>query len=262
VETSKRKPDLMSQSRHGTAQQQQGILATLEHGGRPQAGPRAATRQLDGWIVGVGSIVLVLAALAWFTYDKAAVPLRVPAGMTDRISGGAGASAQPTAPLPRAPLTPPHQASPVPGQAAAIINEAALQEPHQRRGPLASDTATAHAAFLASKKNGPAHAVPPSPQTARSAAAVAAAANPTPATAANAADTDIALLTALVAHANKPAAVAPERSRDVVERHDGDSTTSLLARCRQLGPIEGMLCRSRICSGRWESDSACRVPSR
>lgn len=74
-------------------------------------------------------------------------------------------------------------------------------------------------------------------------------------------DTDVTLLTALVAHANKRASVAPEPSRDVVERLDGVSTADLLARCKQLGLMEGMLCRSRICSGGWESDPACRVPS-
>jgi hypothetical protein len=75
-------------------------------------------------------------------------------------------------------------------------------------------------------------------------------------------DTDVTLLTALVAHANKPVAVAPERSRDVVERQEGDATAALLIRCKQLGLIEGMLCRSRICSGQWENDAACRAPSR
>jgi len=74
-------------------------------------------------------------------------------------------------------------------------------------------------------------------------------------------DTDVTLLTALVAHANKPASVAPQPNRDVVERVDGVSTADLLARCKQLGLMEGMLCRSRICSSPWESDPACRVPS-
>ena len=32
-------------------------------------------------------------------------------------------------------------------------------------------------------------------------------------------------------------------------------------RCQQLGMIEGMLCRSRICAGRWDSDQACRQPA-
>jgi hypothetical protein len=74
-------------------------------------------------------------------------------------------------------------------------------------------------------------------------------------------DSDVALLTALVAHANKPAIVVPERSRDIVERQETDTTVQLLVRCKQLGLIEGMLCRSRICSGRWEADAACRAPA-
>lgn len=76
-----------------------------------------------------------------------------------------------------------------------------------------------------------------------------------------AADTDVTLLAALMAHANQPTAVVAESSRDVVERKDGDATAGLLQRCKQLGQIEGMLCRSRICSGRWENDLACRAPS-
>lgn len=76
------------------------------------------------------------------------------------------------------------------------------------------------------------------------------------------ADTDVTLLAALVAHASRPTVVLAENSRDVVERKDGDATAGLLQRCKQLGQIEGMLCRSRICSGRWENDPACRAPSR
>ena len=75
------------------------------------------------------------------------------------------------------------------------------------------------------------------------------------------ADTDVTLITALVAHAGASSAVAPERSRDIVERSDGDTTDALLARCKKLGLMEGMLCRTRICSGRWESDIACRAPA-
>ncbi|NRR34177.1 hypothetical protein HSX11_28800 [Oxalobacteraceae bacterium] len=76
------------------------------------------------------------------------------------------------------------------------------------------------------------------------------------------ADSDIALLTALVAHAGRPAAVATDHNRDIVERSETDKTETLLQRCRQLGMIEGMLCRSRICAGRWEDDVACRAPAR
>jgi hypothetical protein len=49
------------------------------------------------------------------------------------------------------------------------------------------------------------------------------------------------------------------QGRDVVERRPNDSSEALLQRCKQLGFIEGQLCRWRICSGRWESDSACKA---
>ena len=110
-----------------------------------------------------------------------------------------------------------------------------------------------------SKYNGATNTNTASAATPRTTAATAAASRGKTAAPAN--DTDVALLTALVAHAGKPAVVTPERSRDIVERREGDSTADLLARCKQLGLIEGMLCRSRICSGRWESDATCRAPA-
>ncbi|MNS97304.1 hypothetical protein D3C72_1316300 [compost metagenome] len=69
-------------------------------------------------------------------------------------------------------------------------------------------------------------------------------------------DSDVALLTAIVAHAHRQAGTAVP-ARDVVLRKQEEETAELLQRCQQLGLIEGMLCRSRICSGRWDSDPAC-----
>ncbi|MEG2033562.1 MAG: hypothetical protein RR376_23150, partial [Janthinobacterium sp.] len=69
-------------------------------------------------------------------------------------------------------------------------------------------------------------------------------------------DSDVALLTAMVAHAHRQEGAA-KPARDVVMRKDEEETADLLQRCRQLGMIEGMLCRARICSGRWDSDPAC-----
>jgi hypothetical protein len=168
-------------------------------------------------------------------------------------------------------------------QAAAIVNE-----PLAERGPTKSTalrtaphnvpTAKTNAAAATSALTAAAHSTAPHMTTstapishkAPAAPAVQAsvARNRTSAsdgaarTGAASADTDVVLLTALVAHAGKPSSVAPERSRDVVERQDNTSTESLLARCKQLGLIESMLCRSRICSGRWENDAACRAPGR
>ncbi|WP_300756565.1 hypothetical protein [Janthinobacterium sp.] len=70
-------------------------------------------------------------------------------------------------------------------------------------------------------------------------------------------DNDVALLAAMVAHAHRQDAGPAEPLRDVVVRKEEEETVSLLQRCKQLGLIEGMLCRSRICSGRWDSDPAC-----
>ncbi|NKI70443.1 hypothetical protein GN109_13525 [Collimonas pratensis] len=98
-------------------------------------------------------------------------------------------------------------------------------------------------------------------------------------------DSDVNILTALVSHGdsvNEPAKPAKETAKskqqakkkaaepvlaqntadggpDIVERKNGDSTAGLLQRCRQLGMIEGELCRWRICSGRWDTDTACKV---
>lgn len=94
-------------------------------------------------------------------------------------------------------------------------------------------------------------------------------------------DRDVALLEALVAHVTAhpvqtaespkktpksnpqpiPATLAKvgEHNRDIVERSPGDSTESLLRRCKQLGFLEGEFCRWRMCSGRWDSDPACKV---
>lgn len=61
------------------------------------------------------------------------------------------------------------------------------------------------------------------------------------------------------AHANNTKS-KEARNVDVVERKNGESTASLLQRCHALGFVEGEFCRWRICSGRWDSDPACKVP--
>lgn len=51
----------------------------------------------------------------------------------------------------------------------------------------------------------------------------------------------------------------PAPNTDIVIRTPADSTESLVRRCGALGLIEGHLCRTRICSGLWEKDAACRT---
>ena len=85
-------------------------------------------------------------------------------------------------------------------------------------------------------------------------------------------DNDIALLSALVANTskskddflgnvNKNVAVkrpsTPSINLDVIERNPGDNTKNLLTRCEKLGGMEAQLCHDRICSGSWQSESAC-----
>lgn len=60
-------------------------------------------------------------------------------------------------------------------------------------------------------------------------------------------DNDVKLLAALVASTNQ----------DIVERKPGESTASLLKRCKKLGSLEGSLCSERICSGHWKNDPDC-----
>ena len=134
--------------------------------------------------------------------------------------------APPALPVPAAPIVPPHTA-----QAATIVNTAAPPLP-----ALAATTASARA-------SAPRKAAPPArPQGPRPAAAPG--------------DSDVALLTAMVAHTHRQEGTA-RPVRDVVLRRQEEETAELLQRCKQLGLIEGMLCRSRICSGRWDSDPAC-----
>ena len=117
---------------------------------------------------------------------------------------------------------------PVPA-AATIINE-----------PPATEPAPQAAAAVKHKQHAPA----------RQASARAAPLKPKPGAAAG--DSDVTLLAAMVAHGQRSAP-----PRDVVLRKDDEETPGLLQRCRQLGLIEGMLCRARICAGRWDSDPAC-----
>ncbi|WP_444844539.1 hypothetical protein [Duganella caerulea] len=260
MDTSKQKPDLMSSNR--TAEDGgKRILAHLEHGPKTAAKtPRASGWSVDGWTVGLGLLVVTMCTVAWLVHDNTLSP--------DSYARSRGSVTTRTYQQP----TERQMAAAVPEQAAAIVNEPVLKEPATK--PFTAIEALA-ASSVARPSVHPANAVArtetshaaSAPQHKPAVAASAAAArSPAPrvATAASPStigDTDVALLTALVAHSGKPALALPERSRDVVERQDGDSTAQLLARCKQLGLIEGMLCRSRICSGRWDADLACNAPS-
>ena len=211
-------PDLLSKA--GTAgahSDGKGILSQLEHGVAAPAA-RPALRWRPGWRHWAAG-ALCLAVLAVLAYDTSSMP---PAPAT------AVTVAAPVLPAPSAPMAPPHAAP-----AATIVNTPAPPLP-----AVAATTASARAS--APRKA----AAPARPQ------------GPRPATAPG--DSDVALLTAMVAHAHRQEGTATP-VRDVVLRRQEQEqeTAELLQRCKQLGLIEGMLCRSRICSGRWDSDPAC-----
>ncbi|WP_371868297.1 hypothetical protein [Duganella margarita] len=247
METSKPKPDLMAGATSSARPaQDKRILAHLEHGAKaPVRVVNAPGWTIDGWTIGLFALLLSMCVMAWLLHERTITP------DTFRSSQSSGATAY-VAPRHAAPAQPIAEAP----QAAAIVNVAADEAVVEPETPTAATVAVANAANPARTAN--AAPAPAPPQTPRAAGKPATRASATPPVSA---DTDVTLLAALVAHAGKPTVVTPERSRDVVERQDGDSTMQLLARCKQLGVIEGMLCRSRICSGRWDTDAACRAPA-
>ncbi|MGK5065157.1 hypothetical protein [Janthinobacterium sp. LB3P112] len=204
-------------SKAGAPIEGKGILSQLEHGvAAPAAMP--TLRWQPGWRHwAAGALCLAVLITAVLAYDKQVPPLP---------------------PAPATAMTPPGM--PVPTvlphalQAATIVNTAAAPLP-----AAAAATASASA---------PRKALAPARQVA------ARAQGPRPAVAPG--DSDVALLTAMVAHAHRQEGTAAP-VRDVVLRRQEEETAELLRRCQQLGLIEGMLCRSRICSGRWDSDPAC-----
>lgn len=256
----KTKPDLMMATGARRPAGSKRILAQLEHGRRTPPHPaRAAGWTIDGWTIGLFALLLLMCSIAWMMHAQTITPKTF---RRDYNSSSSPGVARRTA-----------EGKPAQEQPAIIVNEAV---PRSGADGDAASAAQARSAMDASSTGGALDvaarsartvAVTPRPSTPLAHAAATATTAPArpvattgPATGA-AGDTDVTLLTALMAHTSKPAAVAPERPRDVVERQEGDSTAQLLARCKQLGLIEGMLCRSRICSGRWESDAACRAPS-
>ena len=293
MDTQTPKPDMLAASpRAGGGKR---ILAALEHGARPAPKPpRAGGWTIDSWTVGLGLLLLLMVSVAWMMHEQtitpatfkyhardsrtAAVPrLELPAAPesaqaaaivnTAASSADAGPAGATTPDRPDRPAlagTQRASATDGPAHAASPSHKPALAGVGGGAGPGGGSGGTgagARPGVGAGLGPGPAVRAPqPATQTA---AATARNASGSGTSAAKAAvrDTDVTLLAALVAHANKPTVTVAERSRDVVERKEGDTTAQLLARCQQLGLIEGMLCRSRICADRWDADPACRAPA-
>lgn len=193
------------------------ILSQLEHGSTPFSAPRPALQWRPGWLAIVGAVLGITFLLLAWLAYEAMLAAPAPAPAVVQRS---------TLPAPTPSPSPAEM--PVPA-AATIINE-----------PPATEPAPQAAAAVKHKPHAPA----------RQAATRAAPLKPRPGAAAG--DSDVTLLAAMVAHGQRSAP-----PRDVVLRKDDEETPGLLQRCRQLGLIEGMLCRARICAGRWDSDPAC-----
>ena len=295
MDTSKQMPDLMGAGHrplHGVADGNRRILAQLEHGPKASSRSNRPDRawRLDGWTMGLVVLLLTIGGVAWLMHEEAITPVT----FKRHADGGHSTAARSAQPprnddgerpaaiidAPRLPVAAPHG---TPAMALAATPAA----PRTRAG--ATGASGAIGAIAATGVDGAPKALgaPRTPNLRATSAKVAktsdqasvyqktaalrgtlapGAARTRPGSSSSpghaaTSDTDVTLLTALVAHAGKPASVAPERSRDVVERADGVPTADLLARCKQLGLMEGMLCRSRICAGSWESDPACRAPA-
>ena len=296
MDTSKQMPNLVGAA-HGAANGNRRILAQLEHG--PKAGSRATSPardwSFDGWTVGLVLLLLMLGGVAWLMHEETITPVtfkrhaeggqdvkataaqdtvEAAAKIAENVANAAAGTttatavdAMPAARAAAADVMSAASAAPAAAYAdssdvhaehpAAIINQprlAASGPPHRTATPTRINDTGKTANKAGPHKSTIASYGKPAPVAPR----VRPGSSPIPTVAS---DTDVTLLTALVAHAGKPASVSHEPSRDVVERVDGVSTADLLARCKQLGLMEGMLCRSRICSGPWESDPVCRVPA-
>lgn len=213
-----RGPNLLSKAGAAGARiEGKGILSQLEHGiAAPASMP--ALRWRPGWRHwAAGALCLAVLVSAVLAYDTEVQPLPRP-----RPPAPAIAMAAPAMP---APTVLQH-----PAQAATIVNTAASSLPEVA------------AASAPRKAPPPVRQAAARPQGTRPAAAPG--------------DSDVTLLTAMVAHAHRQEGTTTP-VRDVVLRRQEEETAELLQRCQQLGLIEGMLCRSRICSGRWDSDPAC-----
>lgn len=273
MDTSKQMPDLTGEARaHRLAGDERSrhagsgrrILAELEHG--PAAQPRHAAQSrrrricIDGWTAGLCVLLAVMCTVAWLMHEQALTPhtfKRQPRSSAALVGVDSGKQDDNRHARSNTPADGNVQAATIvtaaPAAAATIVTSASA--PRAASPPGTPAMTPARAAGSTENTRDTMSSAGKVGGKATGAARRLAVAGP-PAIM----DPDVALLTALVAHGGQPGSTTPERSREVVMRADGDHTAALLARCRQLGLIEGLLCRSRICAGSWESDPACRAP--
>ncbi|CAN7201775.1 hypothetical protein LJR289_000566 [Pseudoduganella sp. LjRoot289] len=283
------RPDLLSAPQGSSSSSSQRILASLENSGKSNAPGATLARLRPSHLVLLVTLLAVLAAIvACFSYvgmepaqhrkeldfGKHPTPLARPPQEVERM-----AAAIVNEPLPAVSPASSKLSSNQHRAAAAAVAAAAAAQPAgaariaQRRTAArlhAPDTPAKAAPGMPAtqaREWGHAHAnasASPSASARPLAAAYAGGTVPQARLSAAAAqpDSDIALLTALVAHTGAQASSPPtgQASRDVVEHKEGDSTATLLRRCQRLGGAEASLCRTRICNGLWLHEAACRTP--
>lgn len=237
------------------------ILANLEHGSSAaQPGRALAARLRPSRIVAMlGVLAMAMGVLAWLTLRSLGEPQLGKQFAISERNQAVTESPQEVERLAAAIVNEPLQpapAAPAKEDRAAVAEQIAESAPRQEAAPPQATRGARQPApwgaapvrpAARSVAAAPAHAAPRKPAPAKAAVVQVATA-----------DNDVALLAALVAHANsQPQAYG--RNRDVVVRTDSDSTEALLARCQRLGAAEGELCRARICSGQWAHEAACRA---
>lgn len=223
------------------------ILQQLERD--PQTGPACKAQahwNIEQWIIGLGILIAIICTSAWYLHPHQTH--RSEPAMAVAMSGPA---LKPE--VADMPARPAQAAASRESAAARIVSTPVIDEAPARHtanyAAPPTPQAPRHEKTPAHKTSLPAHQpAPPPDNLPRSSPADASM------------DRDAALLAALVAHGNANLSGTSAGNRDIVERQTNDNTGQLLQRCQQLGMIEGMLCRSRICAGRWENDQACRQP--
>ena len=213
--------------------------------------PRCAGSVARGFGLTLAAVLLLF--LIWLLYDNATAP-----NQSDLPVTVVALAEQPLGPPP-APVKP--EASPAPARPAASAAPAT---------PVPTRQAAASA--RPSRINGTGHAVS---RTGAKTAATRSARHAAPArrtpprvlrVTLSAAERDVALLAAVLAHANNvavPQAAAPpadaaDAHHAVALRRNDEATGALLQRCRQLGVVNGRLCPARGCAGHHGRASGCR----
>ena len=193
MDTPKQMPDLMgtAHATPGNADGNRRILAHLEHGPRAQARPARAWN-VDGWTVGLVLLLLTMCGVAWLMHEETITPVTFKSQRSSKPEVTAAPAPQQS-----------RQAEP---QAAALINTPHLAPLPPPTPTPVQVTESRDIVPRSIADQGASHKRASTPRLKPVIDMV----QEKPA---SHGDTDVTLLTALVAHAGQPASVAPEIGR-------------------------------------------------